>query len=182
MNRKFSAKRLALTGMFAAVAVITSLLSIPMPNGVAITLQTFGMAFIGYVLGPSGVWAVIVWMLLGLIGLPVFAGFRGGIEVIVGYTGGFIIGFPFMTGLCGLGSRTGKTVPAIILGLAGLLIVHLFGILHYMRLAGLDFWAAALVMSIPYLIKDVISVIVAYITGRAVRRRLPQEPDVPERL
>lgn len=182
MNKYFSAKHLALTGMFAAVAVITSLLSIPMPNGVAITLQTFGMAFIGYVLGPSGVWAVIVWMLLGLIGLPVFAGFRGGFEVIAGFTGGFIIGFPFLTGLAGLGTKTKKAVPAVLLGLLGLFITHLLGILQYMRLASLDFRAAALIMSIPYLIKDIISVIAAWFIGRAVRRRLPAEPDVPDRL
>lgn len=182
MNKKFTTRRLALTGMFAAVAVITSLLSIPMPNGVALTLQTFGMAFIGYVLGPAGVWAVLIWLLLGVIGMPVFAGFKGGIETLLGFTGGFIVGFPFMTGLCGLGSKTGKTIPAVAFGIAGLLITHLFGTIHYARLASLDFWAAALIMSVPYLVKDVISVVVAYITGKAVRMRLPKEPDIPDRL
>ena len=83
MNQKFSATQLALTGMFAAVATITSLISIPMPSGVALTLQTFGMAFIGYILGTSGIWAVLVWILLGAVGLPVFSGFRGGLEVLV---------------------------------------------------------------------------------------------------
>ena len=182
MKKKFSVQQLTLTGMFAAIAVITSLFSLPMPNGVALTLQTFGMAFIGYVLGPSGIWAVLVWILLGLVGLPVFSGFRGGVGVLTGFTGGFIIGFPFMTVLCGLGSRTSHPAPALFLGLAGLSIVHLFGIIQYMFLANLDFYAAALIMSIPYLLKDIASVAAAFAIGMAVKKRLPQERSVPERL
>ena len=174
MKKKFSVQQLTLTGMFSAIAVITSLFSLPMPNGVAVTLQTFGMALIGYVLGPSGIWSVLVWILLGLVGLPVFSGFQGGIGVLAGFTGGFIIGFPFMTVLCGLGSRA--------LGLAGLCITHLCGILQYMNLAELDFFAAALIMSIPYLLKDIASVAAAFAVGMAVKKRLPQERSVPERL
>ncbi len=175
MKQYFTTRRLALTGLFAAVAVVTSLLSIPMPNGVAITLQTFGMAFIGYVLGPGGVWSVLIWMLLGAVGLPVFAGFKGGIQTILSFTGGFIIGFLFLAGLSGLGAKTKKWLPAIVLGLAGLAITHLLGIVHYMRLTGLSFAPAALVMSVPYLPKDIISVILAWLIGRAVRRRLPSD-------
>ena len=142
MKKKFSVQQLTLTGMFSAIAVITSLFSLPMPNGVAVTLQTFGMALIGYVLGPSGIWSVLVWILLGLVGLPVFSGFQGGIGVLAGFTGGFIIGFPFMTVLCGLGSRARHPLPALALGLAGLCITHLCGILQYMNLAELDFFAS----------------------------------------
>jgi biotin transport system substrate-specific component len=182
MKKKFSVQQLTLTGMFSAIAVITSLFSLPMPNGVAVTLQTFGMALIGYVLGPSGIWSVLVWILLGLVGLPVFSGFQGGIGVLAGFTGGFIIGFPFMTVLCGLGSRARHPLPALALGLAGLCITHLCGILQYMNLAELDFFAAALIMSIPYLLKDIASVAAAFAVGMAVKKRLPQERSVPERL
>lgn len=175
MNQNFSAKQLALIGMFAAVAVVTSLISIPMPSGVAITLQTFGMALIGYLLGPSGIWSVFIWVLLGAVGLPVFAGLRGGIEVLVGPTGGFILGFPFMVLLCGLSHRQPVLPFAVLSGLLGLLIPHLFGVIHYARLNGLSFWASALIMSLPYLFKDVVSVAAAYIVAKAIRRRLPAE-------
>lgn len=179
MNQKFSARNLALNGMFTAVAVITSLISLPLPGGVALTLQTFGMALIGYVLGPSGVWAVLVWILLGAVGLPVFSGFRSGAEALFGPSGGFIFGFPFMTFLCGLGSRQRHLPAALLSGLAGLLVLHLLGILHYARLSGLDFWASALIMSVPFLIKDVCSVVLALAAGKSMRRRLPAEAVAP---
>jgi biotin transport system substrate-specific component len=173
MKKNIQVKDLTLTGMFAAIAVITSLISIPLPNGVALTLQTFGMAFIGYVLGPGGIWSTLIWILLGLVGLPVFAGFRGGFEVLFGFTGGFIIGFPFMTLLCGLGQKNSRPLSSLTLGMCGLAVVHLLGILQYMYLTGLSFPAAALVMSVPYLLKDIASVAAAYAVGYAVRRRLP---------
>lgn len=182
MNQKFSTKQLALTGMFAAVAVITSLISVPMPSGVAITLQTFGIALIGYVLGPFGIWSVLAWILMGAIGLPVFSGFRGGFEVLIGPTGGFIIGFPFMALLCGLSTRQSHLPLAVLSGLIGLLIPHLFGIIHYAHLNGLSFGASALVMSIPYLFKDVVSVAAACIVGKSIRKRLPAEALVSNRF
>lgn len=175
MKQNFSAKQLALIGMFAAVAVVTSLISVPMPSGVAITLQTFGMALIGYLLGPAGVWSVFIWVLLGAVGLPVFSGMRGGFEVLAGPTGGFILGFPFMVLLCGLSRRQPVFPLAVLSGLLGLLVLHLFGILHYARLNSLNFWASALVMSIPYLFKDVASVIAACLVAKTLRRRLPAE-------
>ncbi len=175
MNQKLSTKQLALIGMFTAVAVVTSLISVPMPSGVAITLQTFGMALIGYLLGPAGIWSVFIWILLGVVGLPVFSGLRGGVEVLVGPTGGFILGFPFMVFLCGLSHRQPSLPFAILSGLLGLLILHLFGVVHYARLNGLSFWASALIMSIPYLIKDIVSVAAACIAAKTIRRRLPAE-------
>ena len=71
---------------------------------------------------------------------------------------------------------------ALALGLAGLCITHLCGMLQYMNLAELDFFAAALIMSIPYLLKDIASVAAAFAVGMAVKKRLPQERSVPERL
>ena len=172
MHQRFSAQKLTLTALFTVVAIITSQLSIPMPGGVPPTLQTFGIALIGYVLGPSGIWSVLIWILLGIIGLPVFSNFQGGFQVLAGFTGGFIIGFPFMTLFCGLGSRSRRLPAALALGLLGLSIPHLLGILHYSLLTGLSFLPAALVMSVPYLAKDIISVGLAMSLGRVLRRRL----------
>lgn len=166
-----------LAAMFAAIGAVTSWISIPMPSGVPITLQTFGMALIGYTLGYKyGTLSVGVYVALGAIGAPVFSGFKGGFGVITGATGGFIIGFIFMAAICGL-CRLNKIkslgyVPKIIisiaLGIAGLLVCHLLGIIQFMLLFNDSFIAAALKVSIPfYLIKDIISVAAAYFVSVA---------------
>ena len=165
-----------LAAMFAAIGAVTSWISIPMPSGVPITLQTFGMALIGYTLGYKfGTLSVGVYVALGAIGVPVFSGIKGGFSVIAGPTGGFIIGFILMAAICGL-CRLNKVkslgyVPKIIisiaLGIIGLLVCHLLGVIQFMLLFNDSFIAAALKVSIPYLIKDIISVAAAYFVSVA---------------
>lgn len=166
-----------LAAMFAAIGAVTSWISIPMPSGVPITLQTFGMALIGYTLGYKyGTLSVGVYVSLGAIGAPVFSGFKGGFGVITGATGGFIIGFIFMAAICGLCKLKKfqslgylpKIIISIALGIGGLLICHLLGIIQFMLLFNDSFIAAALKVSIPfYLIKDIISVAAAYFVSVA---------------
>lgn len=165
-----------LAAMFAAIGAVTSWISIPMPSGVPITLQTFGMALIGYTLGYKyGTLSVGVYVALGAIGAPVFSEFKGGFGVIAGATGGFIIGFIFMAAICGL-CRLNKVkslgnIPKIIisiaLGVCGLLVCHLLGVIQFMLLFNDSFIAAALKVSISYLIKDIISVAAAYFVSVA---------------
>ncbi|MCA5010971.1 biotin transporter BioY, partial [Clostridioides difficile] len=70
--------------MFAAVLAVISQLSIPMPTGVPITIQIFGVALIGTVLGwKLGFLATLIYILLGAVGLPVFSNFRGGIQFLL---------------------------------------------------------------------------------------------------
>ena len=88
-ERKFTTREMVLVGMFAAVLAVISQISLPMPTGVPITIQVFGVALVGAVLGSRlGTTATLVYVLLGAIGLPIFANFSGGISSIVGVTGG----------------------------------------------------------------------------------------------
>lgn len=172
---------MVLVAMFAAVGAITSWISIPMPSGVPVTLQTFGMALIGFTLGYKyGTLSVAVYVALGAVGVPVFSGFMGGIGKIVGPTGGFIWGFIFMAFLCGLARLKVlekrrplvRAAAAILLGLAGLAVCHLLGVAQYtfVNSKGLGFGAAALLVSVPYLLKDIISVIAAYFASLAATK------------
>ena len=103
---KISTKTIVTVGMFTAVLAVLSILQIPMPTGVPITLQTFAMALCGYVLGwQSGVAATLLYIVLGTVGVPIFAGMSAGPGVLFGYTGGFIFGFIFLTLLCGISVR-----------------------------------------------------------------------------
>ena len=75
-ERKFTTREMVLVGMFAAVLAVISQISLPMPTGVPITIQVFGVALVGAVLGSRlGTTATLVYVLLGAIGLPIFANF-----------------------------------------------------------------------------------------------------------
>ncbi len=168
-----SVKNIARTAMFTAVLAILSQVSIPMPSGVPITLQTFAVALCGVVLAWKYATAsTAVYILLGAVGIPVFAGFSGGIQVLVNYTGGFIWGFLFMAALCGVGSLMKNRILGVTVGMAGLAVCHLLGVLQFMAVMKMGFAESFLIVSAPYLIKDVISVILAFVVGRQIRLRL----------
>ena len=95
---------LCIIGLFTAVIVIMAQIVIPMPFGVPFTMQTFAITLAGIVLGSkNGAIASIIYVMLGAIGLPVFANFTGGWQSIAGPTGGFILSFPILAYLTGLG-------------------------------------------------------------------------------
>lgn len=95
---------LCMIGVITAVIVIMAQISIPMPLGVPMTMQTFAITLAGIVLGSKkGAITSLIYILLGAIGVPVFANFNGGYQLLVGPTGGFIISFPIMAYIIGLG-------------------------------------------------------------------------------
>ncbi len=145
--------------------VVLSQLSLPMPSGMPLTLQTFAVALCGFALGAkAGAAAVAAYLLLGAVGLPVFAQLRGGFSVFVGPTGGFLIGFLPLAALCG----TKKLLPA----LAGLAICHLIGTLWFAAATARPAREAFVVASLPYLLKDALSVAGAGAAAKVLLRRL----------
>lgn len=174
-KQRITTKSLVLTGMFAAVLGVMSQISIPMPSGVPVTLQTFAVALTGYVLGMKlGTAATAVYVLIGAVGAPVFSGFGGGMGVLLGKTGGFIFGFLFMVFLCGAGASTKNKGVTILLSAAGLMICHLLGSLQFSLISQTGLAESAMLVSVPYLIKDIVSVVLAYAAAIALRRGLRQ--------
>ena len=158
---KISTKTIVTVGMFTAVLSVLSILTIPMPTGVPVTLQTFAMALCGYVLGwKKGTSSTLIYILLGTVGVPVFAGMTGGPSWLAGYSGGFIWGFIFLTML------------RVLLGLAGLAVCHLLGVIQFAIVAATPFPAAFVAVSVPYIVKDVISVVGAYLVAIPIRKAL----------
>ena len=100
----FKTLDLCMIGVVTAVIVIMAQISIPMPLGVPMTMQTFAITLAGIILGSKkGAVASLIYVLLGAVGVPVFANFSGGYQLLVGPTGGFIISFPIMAFIIGLG-------------------------------------------------------------------------------
>ena len=170
VNMKNKTKNTVLVGVMAAAMAAVSVWALPMPFGAPLTMQVFGAALSGYVLGTAkGCSSVAVYILLGVLGVPVFSGFSGGASCIVAPTGGFIIGFLAVSLFCGLFSGAGH-YPAIGAGLIGVLICHLGGVVTYSLSLDAPLAVAFMSVSLPYLLKDGILVALAYFVSRPVRR------------
>ena len=101
---KFSVRDICYAGLFAAVIAVMAQISIPMPLGVPMTMQTFAITLAAVVLGSKlSAIASLVYLALGAVGVPVLANFSGGFDKFVGPTGGFLISFPLMAYIIGLG-------------------------------------------------------------------------------
>ena len=93
MKKRTNVKFMALSALFGALLCLCSWISIP-AGAVSFTLQTFAVALALLTLGGKwGSCAVLVYLALGAVGLPVFSGFRGGIGTLLGPTGGYLFGF-----------------------------------------------------------------------------------------
>ena len=164
---------MVVAGVFAALLAVLSQISIPLPTGIPVTLQTFAVALCGFALGPGlGAAAVGVYLALGAVGVPVFAGFSGGIGSFVGMTGGYLWAFLPMAFLCGLGARQKNRALALTVGFLGLAVCHLCGSFQFALVSAVPPWNAFLLASAPYLLKDAASLVAAYLAAAAILRSL----------
>ena len=162
--------------VFAVIMAICSWISIP--AAVPFTLQTFGVFIaVGVLGGRRGSLSVLVFILLGAIGIPVFANFSGGIGVLAGPTGGYIIGFLFSALLMWAMEKLPgkKSVMQIVSMIAGLIVCYAFGtvwfVIVYGRMNGpIGFTAALASCVVPFIIPDIIKIALAYVLSRKLRK------------
>ena len=162
--------------VFAVIMAICSWISIP--AAVPFTLQTFGVFIaVGVLGGKRGSLSVLVFILLGAIGIPVFANFSGGIGVLAGPTGGYIIGFLFSALLMWAMEKLPgkKSVMQIVSMIAGLIVCYAFGtvwfVIVYGRMNGpIGFTAALASCVVPFIITDIIKIALAYVLSRKLRK------------
>lgn len=177
---------LGLIAVFAAFTAVCAVLpAIPVgPVAVPITLQTLAVYLTGLVLGGRrGFLAILLYVVVGLVGLPVFAGFRGGPSVLAGPSAGYIVAFPLAAlcaGLLGYAVlRRGAARTRAILGLAGaavlggFLITRVLGIPGMMLNGGLTLRDAFLA-DLIYWPGDLIKVALAAVIAAAVHRAFPR--------
>lgn len=165
--------------LFAVVMVICSWISVPAT--VPFTLQTFGVFLtVGVLGGRRGTLSVLIYLLLGAIGIPVFSGFAGGIGVLLGNTGGYIVGFLgsalVMWGMERLLGRT-RWVLAFSMVL-GLLVCYLFGTVWFMFVyaansGAVGLWTALSWCVFPYIIPDVVKIVFALAICRQLSAIFP---------
>lgn len=162
--------------MLTSIIALLSLISIPMPNAVPLSLQCFAVSLCGYFAGSIiGTVSVITYIAIGSVGLPVFTGFKGGFAVLLGPTGGFIIGFIPLCLLCGgLGlsviNKKLSHITRISMGLIGLFLCHLCGVLYFMLIMKTDIASAFVTSSAPYIIKDIACVTAGHFVGETLKK------------
>lgn len=159
----------------ASIMAALSFIAVPLPiSPVPITLQILGVMLAGLLLGPQlGTMAVCLYLIAGISGLPVFAGGAAGIGVLMGPSGGYLLGF--LPGTWVVGTLTyrrnkekgsGKSSHVFLRNLwacviGGVVIVHACGILHLARSAHLTLFDAMLIGTVPFILGDILKAVIA---------------------
>lgn len=167
---------LAYIGMFVALMAICSWINIPM--AVPFTLQTFAVFAAVAMLGLGrGTIAVLIYIILGAVGVPVFAGFSGGLGTLFGQTGGYIVGFIFTALISGgIMKAFGKKLPVMIVAMVlGLIACYAFGTVWFMYVYGRANGAIGVVTALswcvfPYIIPDLCKIALAIFLDKRLAR------------
>lgn len=178
-----TATDVALVATFAAFVVVCVLVpEIATGFGVPITLQTFGVLLAGMVLGPlRGFLAVLLYLVLGFAGLPVFADGRSGLSVLAGVSAGYLVAFPFAAALAGWFARLAHRVrpalryPALFAAGFGasLLVIHPSGVAGLVVRGGFSV-AEAVRLDLTFWPGDVLKNLAAAAVTLAVLRAFPE--------
>ena len=166
---KFRTVDMAYIALFAVMIAVCSWISIPAT--VPFTLQTFGVFLaVGVLGGKRGTLAVLVYLLLGMVGLPVFAGFSGGMGCLLGSTGGYIVGFLFSALVMWAMERfLGKKPWVLALSMVlGLILCYAFGTVWFMQVyakttGAIGLWTALGWCVFPYILPDLVKIVLAMV-------------------
>ncbi len=174
MQRKGKVRMLVKAGLLCAIICVFSQLVVPI-GPVPFSLSILAVALTGALL-PT-VWAlasVAAYLLLGLFGLPVFAGFSAGAGVLFGPTGGYLIGYFMLAFFASICAK--KTVWLRFMGAAlGLLLCYAFGTVWFVAITGTEFVQALWICVIPFVLPDIAKIAVATLAAQAVQKRMQNE-------
>ncbi len=153
---------ITLIGLFTAIIAVSSWIFVPFP--IPFTLQTVGVMLCACCLGAfKGSIAVIAYIALGVIGIPVFSGFSGGIAHLFGITGGYILGFipaVIVTGLIMRGNTSNSKRYAFLASAVGSVVCYAFGACYYAAVYLNTSFSEGVYISLatcvlPYIIPDI---------------------------
>lgn len=180
-------KQMTLTALFAAVTCVLSIVTIPL-GPVPFTLQVFAVVLAGAILGGKmGLFSQLIYTLIGAIGLPVFSGMKGGIGVIVGPTGGYIIGFILAAGLIGFGVQWGEkkftrpvsNVVTFCVMVLGLIVIYGIGMVQLAFVLDMGMGKAFAAGVAPFLLPDFLKVVAAFAISLPIRATLKKAGLMP---
>lgn len=175
---RFKTKDMIQCAVFAAILCVFSIITIP-AGAIPFTLGVLGILLCAIILGcKKSVISVLVFILLGAVGLPVFSGFKGGFQVLAGPTGGYITGYivtALLVGFCAdhIPGNTIKSTILLFLGCAaGVILCYLFGTIQYMLTADKTLLQGLALCVFPFIPFDLLKCVLACAIGIPVRKRL----------
>ena len=173
-NSKITTKEICSIAIMTAITAVLAQISIPMPLGVPMTMQTFAVTLAGIILGAkNGAVSMVVYLLLGAVGVPVFAGFSGGFQDLTGPTGGFLLSFPVMAFLIGMGMKLRKQKGIFLLFLIlGTLSNYVVGVAMFCIVMKASVWTGISACVLPFIPAAVIKAAAASVLGLKIQTRL----------
>ena len=161
--------------LMAAITAVAAQITIPL-EPIPFTFQVLAVVLAGLLLGPRyGALAMAIYLLVGAVGVPVFAGFRGGLGIVFGDSGGYLLAYPLAAAAAGLAARAVANAPrrrAIIAGFLwgslALAVIYALGAAWLSVIAGLSPGAAVAAGVLPFVVFDLIKVGLAAFVAVAV--------------
>lgn len=176
-KKKFTTLDTVLIGIFAAIIAVCSWITVPLT--IPVTLQTMAVCITAALLGTKrGVLTVIVYLLIGLVGVPVFSNFSAGVGRLMGPTGGYLIGFIFMALTIGALTELlgGKIWVYIISMILGITVLYAFGTAWYIivynrgNADAVTVSGALAACVVPFIIPDLIKIALATFFCTALKK------------
>lgn len=173
---KMSVRDICYAGLFAAVIAVMAQISIPMPMGVPMTMQTFAITLAAVVLGSKlSTISSLIYIIMGAVGLPVLANFSGGFDKFVGPTGGFLISFPLMAFIIGWGAEHRKDFKGayVIALVVGTVVNYVVGVAMFVVVAHSTVAVGITACVLPFIPTAIIKAVLACAIGLNLRKRIP---------
>ena len=164
---------LCLTALFTALICVLAQVQIPL-GPVPFTMAMFAFFLTGAMLPP--VWALaagVAYLLLGCAGLPVFTGFSGGVGILLGPTGGYILGYPLMAMIAAFGVFRRGFVWQVVGMVLGMAVCYAVGTAWFMVQSGSGLAQSLTLCVIPFVLPDLVKAVLATALARTLRRRAP---------
>lgn len=176
MSKKLKAKDIVYSALFATLTSVLAYITIPLPfSPIPITGQSLAVMLAGCVLTPiqAGL-SMLTFLFMGIIGLPVFSGGRAGIGVIVGKSGGYLIGYLVGAVIISVLVRKSKSKITMFLAclFGGIIVVHILGAAWLGYVTSMGIGKAIMVGSVPFLPGDLIKAVVAVAIGVRLNKEL----------
>jgi biotin transport system substrate-specific component len=174
-TKKLSVKGMVYASLFGALTAVGAFIIIPLPL-VPITAQTFFLNTAAILLGgPLAAASQLIYVLLGIVGIPVFAGGKAGIGVLFGPTGGYLLGYivaAFVTGVIAGAKKSAGIFWYIFAMFIGMIIIYCVGSAQLALVAKLSFSKTIAVGVLPFIPGDIIKILLAAVISTRLRGRI----------
>jgi biotin transport system substrate-specific component len=181
MQKKFSVRDLSYISLFATLIAVSGYISVPLPfSTVPVTAQSLAVMMAGDLLPVRHAAAsLIVFLMLGAAGLPVFSGGTAGLGIIVGKTGGYLIGF--LVGAVFISILKGKRPSLVRLlcvnAVGGIVVVYIFGVLWMNFVTGIGLDKAVILGALPFIPGDIVKAVVSALLALRLSKHIKLSSD-----